>query len=108
MNNNKNISIYERSDDSLITVISIENNKLKYIFYKTDKDLQDYLESNKIEWESKMFTLYLPNVSDEGKWTGEVKKGFKIGDDMYLDGLYLYLNDNVKKQIFNMKYIFHI
>ena len=103
----KNINIYERNDDSLVAVISVENNKLKYVFYKTDEKLQNYLESNKTDWELKMFTIYLPNISDEGKWIGETKRGVDITNEMYLDGLSLYLNNNVKKQIFDMRYIFH-
>jgi len=101
-----NIGIYLRQDDKLVGMISVENNVLKFVTYG-DKVLENFLKEHKAEWESANLSYAYGGQDEKGNlW--DAKKGVKIGDEMYLAGLYQEIDEKYKKDTLGMKYIFHL
>lgn len=100
----KSIFIHERKTDDLVGWIATENGSLKYVIYRKDALLEDYLNSHKAEWEAKTFVVRGSKLKDGIQFHTGTKA--KLGDEKYLVGLYFELFDHARKDVFDMKYYF--
>lgn len=96
-----------RTDDSLAGSIVLKDGHLELTGYSSAQDFKDYFETHKKEWEQSSFRVRYGGMGE----SGEIWHGYHyltIDDDSFLVGLYDHIDLNLKKQEFDMKYIFRL
>jgi hypothetical protein len=102
----KKITISRRKDDVFAGWIEVKDGKLKYNTY--EEDLEKYLKENIKKWEQQKFT-YVGAMEGAGQdHFGHTKEKVGIDNSKFLVALWFYIDQNIKANVFDMKYIWHL